>query len=49
MTLFIASVSAASGFALCWFIKDKIISLIAATGSFIRRIEAKIAALKAVL
>lgn len=49
MTLFIASVSAASGFTFCWFIKDVIVVLITGTESFIRTIEAKVAALKAVL
>ena len=49
MTLLIASVSAASGFALCWFAKDKITVLVAGTESFIRALEAKAAALKAAL
>jgi hypothetical protein len=49
MTLFVASVSAASGFALCWFAKDKITVLVTGTESFVRTLEAKAAALKAVL
>jgi hypothetical protein len=49
MTLFIVSISAASGFALCWFAKDTITVLVRGTESFIRTLEAKAAALKAVL
>jgi hypothetical protein len=49
MTLLIASVSAASGFALCWFAKDRITVLVTGTESFVRTLEAKAAALKAVL
>jgi hypothetical protein len=49
MMLFIASVSAASGFALCWFAKDKITVLVTGTESFVRTLEAKAAALKAAL
>ena len=49
MTLFIASISAAGGFAFCWFAKDKITVLVTGTESFIRALEAKAAALKAAL
>jgi hypothetical protein len=46
MTLFVASISAAGGFALCWFAKDKIAVLVTGTESFIKALEAKVAALK---
>jgi hypothetical protein len=49
MTLFIVSVSAAAGFALCWFAKDKLTVLVTGTESFIKALEAKAAALKAAL
>jgi hypothetical protein len=49
MTLLITSVSAASGFALCWFAKDKITLFATGTESFVRALEAKAAALKAAL
>ena len=49
MTLFIVFVSAAGGFALCWFAKDKITVLVTGTESFIKELEAKAAALKAAL
>jgi hypothetical protein len=49
MTLFIAFIAAAAGFALCWFAKDKITVLLTGTESFIKALEAKAAALKAVL
>jgi hypothetical protein len=49
MTLFIASISAAAGFTLCWLAKDKITVLVTGTESFIATLEAKVKALKAVL
>jgi hypothetical protein len=49
MTLFVASISAAAGFALCWIAKDKINVLVSGTESFIKTLEAKAAALKATL
>jgi hypothetical protein len=49
MTLFLMTLVFASGFALCWFAKDKITVLVTGTESFIGRLEAKAAALKAVL
>jgi hypothetical protein len=49
MTLLIAFVSAAAGFALCWFAKDKITVFVTGTESFIKALEAKTAALKAAL
>jgi hypothetical protein len=49
MTLLITFVSAASGFALCWFAKDKITLFATGTESFVRALEAKAAALKAAL
>jgi hypothetical protein len=47
MTLFIAS--AAVGFALCWFAKDRITVLVTGTEAFIKTLETKAAALKAAL
>jgi hypothetical protein len=49
MTLFIASISAAGGFAFCWLAKDKITVLVTGTEAFIRALEVKAAALKAAL
>ena len=49
MTLFLMSISFASGFALCWFVKDKITLLVTGADSFIKALEAKAAALKAVV
>ena len=49
MTPFTAFIAAAAGFALCWFAKDKITVLMTGTESFIKALEAKAAALKAVL
>ena len=49
MTLFIASTAATAGFALCWFTKDRIAVLFTGTESFFKTLEAKAAALKAVL
>ncbi len=49
MTLLIASVSAASGFALCWFAKDKITVFVTGTEAFVKILDAKAAALKAAL
>jgi hypothetical protein len=49
MTLLIAFVSVASGFALCWFAKDKITLFATGAESFVRALEAKAAALKAAL
>jgi hypothetical protein len=49
MTLFIVSIAAAAGFTLCWFAKDKITLAVTGTESFIKALEAKITALKAVL
>jgi hypothetical protein len=49
MTLFIAFIAAAAGFALCWFAKDRITVLVTGTESFIKALEAKAAVLKAVL
>ena len=49
MTLFVASIAAAASFALCWFAKDRITVLFTGTESFIKALEAKAAALKAVL
>jgi hypothetical protein len=49
MTPFNAFIAAAAGFALCWFAKDKITVLVTGTESFIKALEAKAAALKAVL
>jgi hypothetical protein len=39
----------AAGFAACWFAKDKITQLVTVTDAFVRSLEAKVAALKAVL
>jgi len=39
----------AAGFATCWFAKDKITQLLTGTDAFVRSLEAKVAALKAVL
>lgn len=49
MTLFIAFASAAAGFVICWFVKDKLIVLVTGTEFFIRALEAKATALKAAL
>jgi hypothetical protein len=49
MTLFIAFIAAAAGFALCWCTKDRITVLVTGTESFIKALETKAAALKAVL
>jgi hypothetical protein len=49
MTLFVAFIAAVAGFALCWFAKDEITILFTGTESFIKTLEAKAAALKAVL
>ena len=49
MTLFIASIAAAAGFALCWFAKDRITVLVTGTEAFIKALETKAAALKAAL
>lgn len=49
MTLSIAFIAAVVGFALCWFAKDRITMLVTGTDAFIRKLEAKAAALKAVL
>jgi hypothetical protein len=38
-----------AGFAVCWIAKDKIIQLISGTDAFVKALEAKAAALKAVL
>jgi hypothetical protein len=39
----------AAGFAGCWFAKDRITEVVTGTEAFIRLLEAKAAALKAVL
>ncbi len=39
----------AAGFAVCWFAKDRIALLFTGTDAFIKTLEAKAAALKAVL
>lgn len=39
----------AAGFAACWFAKDKIIQMVAGTEAFAKALEAKAAALKALL
>jgi hypothetical protein len=49
MTLFLASIAFAAGFALCWFAKDRITVVATGTESFIKALEAKVAALKAAL
>jgi hypothetical protein len=49
MTSFVAFIAAIAGFALCWFAKDRITVLFTGTESFIKMLEAKAAALKAVL
>jgi hypothetical protein len=49
MTLSIAFVAAAAGFLLCWFAKDRITVSVTGTEAFIKALEAKAAALKAVL
>jgi hypothetical protein len=49
MTLFTVFIAAAAGFVLCWFTKDKITVLVTGTESFIKALEAKAAALRAVL
>jgi hypothetical protein len=38
-----------SGFAVCWISKDKLVQLVIGTETFIKALEAKAAALKAVL
>jgi len=37
------------GFAVCWFAKDQIIRFVTGTDAFIKALEAKAAALKAIL
>jgi hypothetical protein len=49
MTLFVAFIAATAGFALCWFAKDRIIVLFTGTESFIKALEVKATALRAVL
>jgi hypothetical protein len=49
MTISLLALGFAAGFALCWFSKDGILLSVNGTESFIRAIEAKAAALKAVL
>jgi hypothetical protein len=49
MTLFVVSIAAAAGFALCWFAKDGITVLVTGTESYIKMLETKAAALKAAL
>lgn len=49
MTLLTAFIAAAAGFASCWFAKDKIIMLVTGTETLIRKLEAKAAALRAVV
>jgi hypothetical protein len=49
MTLFIASIAAAGGFALCWFAKERILVAVNGAESTIRKCEARIAALRAAL
>lgn len=49
MTLFVAFIAAAAGFMLCWFMKDKITVFFTGTEALIKTLEAKAAALKAVL
>jgi hypothetical protein len=39
----------AAGFAACWFAKDKITQLVTGTDAFVKSLEAKAAALKAIL
>jgi hypothetical protein len=38
-----------AGFAACWFTKDRIAQLVSGTDAFIKALEAKAAALKAML
>lgn len=49
MTLFIAFIAAAAGFALCWLTKDRITVLVTGSEFHIKALEARAAALKAVL
>jgi hypothetical protein len=49
MTLLIAFIAAAAGFALYWFAKDRIAVLVTGAESYIKALETKVAALKAVL
>jgi hypothetical protein len=49
MTPIVAFTAVAAGFALCWFTKDKITVLVTGAESYIRALEAKVAALKAAL
>ena len=49
MTLFLVGLSFATGFAACWFAKDKIRILVTGTEAFVRSTEARLARLKAAL
>jgi hypothetical protein len=49
MWTFLDAVVFAAGFTACWFAKDRITLLLAGTEAFIKSLEAKAAALKAVL
>jgi hypothetical protein len=49
MSIFIAVIMFAGGFAACWFTKDAIVKAVTGTEAFINALEARAAALKAVL
>lgn len=47
MDPFLIFLGAVFGYALCWFTKDNVTVMVTGTESFIKRLEAKTAALKA--
>ena len=49
MTLFLVGLSFATGFAACWFAKDKIRISVTGTEAFVKSTEDRIATLKAAL
>jgi hypothetical protein len=49
MSTFVAVISFAGGFAACWFAKDVIVKAATGTEAFVKALEAKAAALKALL
>ena len=49
MTLFLIGLSFTTGFAACWFAKDKIKILVTGTEAFVKSTEARIATLKTAL
>ncbi len=49
MTVFLSSLAFASGFAACWFTKDKLVIAVTGATTFAKALEAKAAAIKAAL